>query len=276
MSGILQRERTSPNHHVPQGKTATPQARNEKAASPVIPPLSETGNAFEHHADGGEAWMDRAAEEGMVDPQLTGYGLGDTVSCYSRCSTPEEHDDEHGTPISAPTPAVFAPINKDKRQVTVDVEDTKGGAKPPPAKKRKTEKQMTGPKTQESVEKVQLNEAQRTHRQLHERAKLLKPNHTVSDTRYWIGVLRDGVPLGKVKESGDIMWLKGHKSTCVKTVYHTYKQHAIPPGDFRLQLRDEFPEKNDVMEELDLYADRMIIFRCCVFHHIIDDSDEDE
>ncbi|KAF4552458.1 Hypothetical protein D9617_10g074400 [Elsinoe fawcettii] len=239
-----------------------------QSSAQVIPPLSMTGNAFEHHPDGGEAWMDQAAEEGLRNPDLMGYGEWNDVSRFSRHSTPEEADDE--SPAStqvARTP--FTPINQNV-----------AGADPeatiePPAKKRKTEKSSVTPLKQDSSDKLNVPEAHRKHLALHEKAKSIRPPHTVSESRYWIGVVKFDTPLHKVKTNEEIMWFKGHRLTCVKTIFHMYKQHAIPPGDFKLQLRNELPNDGDIMEELDLYGDRQITLQCIISFNL-EDSDDDE
>jgi len=49
----------------------------------------------------------------------------------------------------------------------------------------------------------------------------------------------------------------------VETIWHTY-QNATTEDTFRLFIHNENPEFEDVLEELDFYNDKVVVFRAMV------------
>lgn len=51
-----------------------------------------------------------------------------------------------------------------------------------------------------------------------------------------------------------------------ETIWHCY-QNSTAEDDFKLMIRGEVPEFEDVMEELDFYDDKFVVFQAVATDH---------
>ena len=93
----------------------------------------------------------------------------------------------------------------------------------------------------------------------HDKIKLLRPRVHLASHRYWIGVLNPGHnPRNACKEE-HFTWMKGNRLTTVETVSKVYAATTMLEGMF--MMGGERPEIQDRMEELDLFNDKVVLFK---------------
>lgn len=128
----------------------------------------------------------------------------------------------------------------------------------------KTPPQQTDLQPKTAPTTVHVSPEMRKHRILHDKALSLKPQLPLQAHRYWIAVLNTAGPTGKnhagATKERDFLWMKGNRKTTVETVWNTYF-NMTALGNFVLMQADEKPEFAASMEELDLFNDKMAVFR---------------
>lgn len=94
----------------------------------------------------------------------------------------------------------------------------------------------------------------------HEKVAHLHPRVPLASHRYWIGVLNPGHnPRNACKEE-HFTWMKGNRLTTVETVSRVYAATTMLE-DVVFMMGGERPEIQDRMEELDLFNDKVVIFK---------------
>ncbi|KAM0704336.1 hypothetical protein Q7P35_008570 [Cladosporium inversicolor] len=133
--------------------------------------------------------------------------------------------------------------------------DAKSEAKSPPKSQATSEgKPWLGPDDLRDVAKAVLHE-----QRWHEKVAHLHPRVHLASHRYWIGVLNPGHnPKNACKEE-HFTWMKGNRLTTAETVSKIYAATTMLEGVF--MMGGERPELQDRMEELDLFNDKVVIFK---------------
>ncbi|KAM0718274.1 hypothetical protein Q7P37_006606 [Cladosporium fusiforme] len=94
----------------------------------------------------------------------------------------------------------------------------------------------------------------------HDKVALLHPPSHLPSHRYWIGVLNRGLNARSANKESHFTWMKGNRLTTVKTVRKIYERTVMLAGGI-LIMGGERPDDNDRMEELDLFNDKIVLFR---------------
>lgn len=93
----------------------------------------------------------------------------------------------------------------------------------------------------------------------HDKVAHLHPPIPLASHRYWIGVLNFGQDPRSASKENHFTWMKGNRLTTVETVSKTYTATTMFEGV--LMMGGERPEQEDRMEELDLFNDKVVLFR---------------
>lgn len=93
----------------------------------------------------------------------------------------------------------------------------------------------------------------------HEKVIQYRPNVSLAAHRYWIGVLNPDRKAATACKEEHFTWMKGNRLTTVETVRNIYAATTMSEGVF--MMGGERPEDKDRMEELDLFNDKIVLFR---------------
>lgn len=105
-----------------------------------------------------------------------------------------------------------------------------------------------------------VSKAFKDEKRWHDKIAPLHPVSNMAPHRYWIGVLHRGLqPKNACKET-HFTWMKGNRLTTVETVRKSYEQTTMLVGGV-FMVGAEKPEDGDRMEELDLFNDKIVLFR---------------
>lgn len=123
----------------------------------------------------------------------------------------------------------------------------------------KTEPQLssrpwTGPDDLRDVAKPFLRE-----KRWHGKVAHLHPSIPLASHRYWIGVLNLGQDPRTASKETHFTWMKGNRLTTVETVRNVYAATTMMEGVF--MMGGERPEDENRMEELDLFNDKVVLFK---------------
>lgn len=123
----------------------------------------------------------------------------------------------------------------------------------------KTELQLSsrpwnGPDDLRDVAKPFLKE-----KRWHDKVAHLHPSIPLASHRYWIGVLNLGQDPRTATKETHFTWMKGNRLTTVETVRNVYAATTMMEGAF--MMGGERPEDKNRMEELDLFNDKVVLFK---------------
>jgi hypothetical protein len=93
----------------------------------------------------------------------------------------------------------------------------------------------------------------------HDKIAHLHPGVPLASHRYWIGVLNVGQDPKTASKETHFTWMKGNRLTTVETVRNIYAATTMHEGAF--MVGGERPEDHDRMEELDLFNDKVVLFK---------------
>lgn len=135
----------------------------------------------------------------------------------------------------------------------------------PPAKKEK-HRLRPGPNIDNGITNL-LRNAHKFHEKAFSYLSRI-PNHSLPaypwpSRRYWIAVLLETKFPNQMRSERDFIWMKGNRYTTVRTVRETYLTTAFSAAE-GLEIRlggGEGVDLEDVMEELDYFGDRFVVFR---------------
>lgn len=96
----------------------------------------------------------------------------------------------------------------------------------------------------------------------HERVVQYRPNAPLAPHRYWIGVLEPGRKPSNASKEEHFTWMKGNRLTTVETVRKVYEGTTMIEGVF--MMGGERPKDQDRMEQLDLFNDKIVLFKVAV------------
>jgi hypothetical protein len=116
------------------------------------------------------------------------------------------------------------------------------------------ERDWHGPDDLRDVAKPFLRE-----KRWHDKVAHLHPDVPLASHRYWIGVLNVGQDPRTASKETHFTWMKGNRLTTVETVRNIYAATTMHEGAFL--MGGERPEDQDRMEELDLFNDKVVLFK---------------
>jgi hypothetical protein len=116
------------------------------------------------------------------------------------------------------------------------------------------ERPWLGPDDLRDVAKPFLRE-----KRWHDKVAHLHPTVQLPSHRYWIGVLNLGQDPKTASKETHFTWMKGNRLTTVETVRNIYAATTMHEGAF--MMGGERPEDHDRMEELDLFNDKVVLFK---------------
>ena len=152
----------------------------------------------------------------------------------------------------ASTPPATPPTEPFQLSGTEAQAEPKSESKPEPKSEGKV---WLGPDDLRDVAKAVSRE-----KRWHEKVAILHPHVPLASHRYWIGVLNPGHnPKNACKEE-HFTWMKGNRLTTVETVSKVYAATTMLE-DVVFMMGGERPEIQDRMEELDLFNDKVVIFK---------------
>lgn len=93
----------------------------------------------------------------------------------------------------------------------------------------------------------------------HDKVAHLHPSIPLASHRYWIGVLNLGQDPRSASKETHFTWMKGNRLTTVETVRNVYAATTMMEGVF--MMGGERPEDETRMEELDLFNDKVVLFK---------------
>lgn len=138
--------------------------------------------------------------------------------------------------------------------------------KPAPPAKKERNRLRPGANIYNDVTKL-LKVAYKRHEQAFTHLSKI-PNHSLPaypwpSRRYWIAVQLENKTPDKVRSEKDYIWMKGNRFTTVRTVRETYLTTTFSAAEgLEIWLAGgEAVELEDVMEELDYFGDRFVVFR---------------
>ncbi|CAD0016061.1 unnamed protein product [Aureobasidium pullulans] len=99
-------------------------------------------------------------------------------------------------------------------------------------------------------------------KELHQKATKLIPHH-LPPTRYWTAILHHSIAPNKAKVEKDFIWMKGSRFNTVETVYNKYKE-VTTEDRHQILFCNEPAEFDDALEELDIFDDKLVVFRARV------------
>ncbi|KAI5194593.1 hypothetical protein AUEXF2481DRAFT_76186 [Aureobasidium subglaciale EXF-2481] len=101
--------------------------------------------------------------------------------------------------------------------------------------------------------------AKKADKDLHNKAVKLQPHHLPAH-RYWVAVLMHTVAPQKAKVEKDFVWLKGNKSNTVETMWNEYR-NVTTEEQHQILFCGKVPQFTDSLEELDIFDDKLVVFR---------------
>ncbi|THY47273.1 hypothetical protein D6C97_08034 [Aureobasidium pullulans] len=99
-------------------------------------------------------------------------------------------------------------------------------------------------------------------KELHQKATKLIPHH-LPPSRYWTAILHHSVAPNKAKVEKDFIWMKGSRLNTVETIYNKYKE-VTTEDRHQILFCNEPAEFDDALEELDIFDDKLVVFRARV------------
>lgn len=93
----------------------------------------------------------------------------------------------------------------------------------------------------------------------HNKVANLHPNVALAPHRYWVGVLNPTQNPRTASKEEHFTWMKGNRLTTVETVSRVYAATTMCEGVF--MMGGERPENEVRMEELDLFNDKVVLFK---------------
>ncbi|THY19223.1 hypothetical protein D6D01_07113 [Aureobasidium pullulans] len=102
----------------------------------------------------------------------------------------------------------------------------------------------------------------REDKELHQKATKLIPHH-LPPSRYWTAILHHSVAPNKAKFEKDFIWMKGSRFNTVETIYNKYKE-VTTEDRHQILFCNEPAEFDDALEELDIFDDKLVVFRARV------------
>jgi len=119
-------------------------------------------------------------------------------------------------------------------------------------------------------------------KELHQKATKLIPHH-LPPSRYWTAILHHSVAPNKAKVEKDFIWMKGSRVSfltpttlpniklltisqqfnTVETIYNKYKE-VTTEDRHQILFCNEPAEFDDALEELDIFDDKLVVFRARV------------
>ncbi|KAG9522772.1 hypothetical protein KCU93_g6893, partial [Aureobasidium melanogenum] len=101
--------------------------------------------------------------------------------------------------------------------------------------------------------------AKKEDKELHQKAFKLQPHH-IPEHRYWVAILMHTMQPQKAKVEKDFVWLKGHKTNTVETMWNKYRE-VTTEEQHQILFCGRVPQFTDTLEELDRFGDKLIVFR---------------
>ncbi|THW11761.1 hypothetical protein D6D24_06999 [Aureobasidium pullulans] len=99
-------------------------------------------------------------------------------------------------------------------------------------------------------------------KELHQKATKLIPHH-LPPSRYWTAILHHSVAPNKAKVEKDFIWMKGSRFNTVETIYNKYKE-VTTEDRHQILFCNEPAEFDDALEELDIFDNKLVVFRARV------------
>ncbi|THV73367.1 hypothetical protein D6D29_09154 [Aureobasidium pullulans] len=99
-------------------------------------------------------------------------------------------------------------------------------------------------------------------KELHQKATKLIPHH-LPPSRYWTAILHHSIAPNKAKVEKDFIWMKGSRFNTVETIYNKYKE-VTTEDRHQILFCNEPAEFDDALEELDIFDDKLVVFRARV------------
>ncbi|THW39400.1 hypothetical protein D6D21_07328 [Aureobasidium pullulans] len=99
-------------------------------------------------------------------------------------------------------------------------------------------------------------------KELHQKTTKLIPHH-LPPSRYWAAILHHSVAPNKAKVEKDFIWMKGSRFNTVETIYNKYKE-VTTEDRHQILFCNEPAEFDDALEELDIFDDKLVVFRARV------------
>jgi hypothetical protein len=163
----------------------------------------------------------------------------------------DQSQSQHNSGCSGSRGASTPPATPRPRDISATDPEPELGFEPKP---EGTARVWLGPDDLRDVAKPFLRE-----KRWHEKVAHLHPSIPLASHRYWIGVLNpDQKPKYASKET-HFTWMKGNRLTTVETVRKIYAATTMHEGVFI--MGGERPEDGDRMEELDLFNDKVVLFK---------------
>ncbi|KEQ67990.1 uncharacterized protein M437DRAFT_36680 [Aureobasidium melanogenum CBS 110374] len=113
--------------------------------------------------------------------------------------------------------------------------------------------------TESTQKTIKKTIAKKEDKELHHRAFKLQPHH-IPEHRYWVAILMHTMQPSKAKVEKDFVWLKGHKTNTVETMWNKYRE-VTTEEQHQILFCGRVPQFTDTLEELDRFGDKLIVFR---------------
>lgn len=168
----------------------------------------------------------------------------------------DSFQDQHASSCDGTRGASTPPATPPPEPFQSSGTEVKSEAKLDPKPEAKSEgRAWLGPDDLRDVAKPILREGR-----WHEKVAHLHPRVPLASHRYWIGVLNPGHnPKNACKEE-HFTWMKGNRLTTVETVSKVYAATTMLE-DVVFMMGGERPDIQNRMEELDLFNDKVVIFK---------------
>ncbi|KAH0394049.1 hypothetical protein KCU89_g11773, partial [Aureobasidium melanogenum] len=231
-------------HSASAVEASFPIGNTEQSEDVTTGPLDDPNNAVGSDVEEEDAMQDDLAREHAIDGHEDQDEVSDT----------EGNSDEEEIAAGETVEDEDADVDVSDAEPSSDQEAHDSGAEV----HRQVE--FEGYTLTESLQKTfKKTIAKKEDKELHQKAFKLQPHH-IPEHRYWVAILMHTMQPQKAKVEKDFVWLKGHKTNTVETMWNKYRE-VTTEEQHQILFCGRVPQFTDTLEELDRFGDKLIVFR---------------
>ncbi|KAG9554195.1 hypothetical protein KCU71_g11928, partial [Aureobasidium melanogenum] len=234
-------------HSASAGEACFPIVDTEQSEDVTADPVDDPNNTVESNVEEEDVMQADPTQEHAVDgheeqDEIADRDTEEGDSNEEEATTDENAEDED------------ADIDVSDADPSSDHEAHDSGAEVP------HQVEFEGYVLTESLQKtIKKSMAKKEDKELHQKAFKLQPHH-IPEHRYWVAILMHTMQPQKAKVEKDFVWLKGHKTNTVETMWNKYRE-VTTEEQHQILFCGRVPQFTDTLEELDRFGDKLIVFR---------------
>ncbi|KAH0360473.1 hypothetical protein KCU65_g9374, partial [Aureobasidium melanogenum] len=252
-------------HSASAGEASSPIGDTEQSEDVTAGPVDDPNNAAESDIEEEDVMQDDLAQEHAV-------GDHEGQDEVSEHETEEDDLDEEEAPVDETVEDEDADVDVEDEDAEENVEDEDADIDVSDAEPSSDleahdsgaevahQVEFEGYTLTESTQKtIKKTIAKKEDKELHHKAFKLQPHH-IPEHRYWVAILMHTMQPQKAKIEKDFVWLKGHKTNTVETMWNKYRE-VTTEEQHQILFCGRVPQFTDTLEELDRFGDKLIVFR---------------